>query len=159
MNDDRSLEQRFADAMHAEHGSARLPSAFTDEFRSRASDTRQRPRWLALIKENPMRSGSTLTVGSPTAQGAAVLLASLLLAVALVAIGVAGSRLLAADGATVVDQSGDGDFTTIAAAVAAAVDGDEISVRPGTYDEAAIGRQGRDDPRRRRPSRGRHRGL
>jgi len=35
----------------------------------------------------------------------------------------------------VVDQSGAGDYLTIAGAVAAAADGDEIVINPGTYDE------------------------
>ena len=49
--------------------------------------------------------------------------------------GLAGTRLLAADGSIVVDQSGGGDFATIAEAVAAATDGDTILIRPGRYVE------------------------
>jgi len=46
---------------------------------------------------------------------------------------VVATPLLAAT--LVVDQSGAGDYTTIAAAVGAASDGDQISIRPGVYDE------------------------
>lgn len=83
-----------------------------------------------------MRTNNHLAVGSPTVRVAAILTATLLLAVALAAAGVAGQRLLAADSAIFVDQSGSGDFTTITAAVTAAADGDTVMIRPGAYSDA-----------------------
>lgn len=62
-----------------------------------ASGTRQRPRWLALVKEPPMRISSQLAVGSPTVRVAALAIATMLLTVLVAAAGVAGSRLLAAE--------------------------------------------------------------
>ena len=85
-----------------------------------------------------MRTNSRLAVGSPTARVAAIMAATLLAAPIVVGASIAGAQLLAADGPIVVDQSGDGDYTTIGEAVAAAEDGDEILVRPGTYIEAVV---------------------
>ncbi len=102
------------------------------------SRRRQRPRWLALIKEPPMRTGSHLAVGSPTARVAAIVAATLMASVMLVSASLAGAELLAGDRSIVVDQSGDGDFTSITEAVEAAGDGDMISVRPGTYAESVV---------------------
>lgn len=82
-----------------------------------------------------MRTNSRTTVGSPTVRVMAIMAATLLLIVATAAAGAGVQRLLAADGEIVVDRSGNGDFTTITEAVAAAVDGDRILVRPGTYGE------------------------
>ena len=138
MNDQRSFERLFADRMDAERGSARLPDAFYDEFHQQASHVRQRPRWLALIKEPPMRISSHVAVGSPTVRVAAIMVATLLLALMVAGAGIAGSQLLAADGPIVVDQSGGGTTTTITEAVAMAEDGDTVLVRPGTYVEAVI---------------------
>jgi len=138
MNEDRSFERLFADRMHTERGSAGLPDAFYDEFRQRARGMRQRPRWLALIKESPMRTSNSLTVGSPTARVAAIMAATLLLALMVAGAGIAGSRLLAADGAIVVDPSGGGTVETITEALAMAADGDTIVIKPGTYIEAVV---------------------
>jgi sugar lactone lactonase YvrE len=88
MNDERSFERLFADRMEAERWSARLPDTFYDEFRHRAGEVRQRPRWLALIKEPPMRYSSRLAVGSPMARIAPfVLLLVALLALSVAAVG------------------------------------------------------------------------
>jgi hypothetical protein len=85
-----------------------------------------------------MRTSSGLAVGSPMARVAAILVATLLLAITIAGAGIAGSRLLAADGAIVVDQGGEGTVATITEAVAMADDGDTILVRPGTYVESII---------------------
>lgn len=138
MNEQRSFERRFADRMEAERGSTQLPDAFYDDFRLQARDARQRPRWLALIKEPPMRISSSLAVGSPMARVVAITIATLLLALLAVGAGIAGTRLLAADDAIVVAQDGSGTVTTITEAVAMAEDGDTVLVRPGTYVEAVI---------------------
>ena len=136
MNDEHSFEHVLADRMTAERGSAQLPDAFYDEFRQRARRVRQHPRWLALIKEPPMRTSSTLAVGSPTARVAAIMIATLLVTLAVVGAGIAGSRLLAADGVIIVDPSDPGAYQTITEAVADAADGDTVMVKPGTYAES-----------------------
>jgi len=109
--------------------------AFYDELLMRAGGTGQRPAWLALIKEAPMRTNNHLAVGSPTVRVAAILAATLLVAVALAGAGAGAQRLLAANGPIVVAQDGSGAYETINEAVAAAGDGDEILVKPGTYAE------------------------
>lgn len=137
MNDDRRLEHQVA-SVYAETAPVREPEGLLDDVLLTTSHARQRPEWLALIKEPPMRSNAHLTVGSPTVRVAAIVVATLLLALAVAGAGIAGSRLLAADGAIIVDPSGSGDFTTIAEAVADAADGDVILVRPGNYDESIV---------------------
>jgi hypothetical protein len=135
MNDLNVFERIVADSVT----SIGTPAPFEgtlDRTIARASRTRQRPRWLALIKEPPMRMSSRLAVGSPTARVAAILVATFLLTALVAGVGIAGARLLAADESIVVDQSGGGDFSTITEAVAAARDGDSILVRPGIYAEA-----------------------
>lgn len=83
-----------------------------------------------------MRISSSVAVGSPTARVAAIMVETLLIILMVAGAGIAGSRLLAADGTIVVDQSGNGTTTTITEAVAMAEDGDTILVKPGTYTEA-----------------------
>lgn len=86
-----------------------------------------------------MRSNSHPAVGSPTVRVAAILAATLLLALALAAAGAGIQRLLAADEPIiVVAADGSGTYTTIQAAVDIAEDGDEIHVMPGTYVEAVV---------------------
>jgi len=137
MNDDARYEQLFAEAL-ADLAPTRAPDWLKTEIKQATSRARPRPRWLAVIKEPPMRVSSALAVGSPTARVAVILAATVLMAAAVAGAGIAGSRLLAADGSIVVDQSGGGDFTTISEAVAAAQDGDTVLLRPGTYVEAVI---------------------
>ncbi|MFV2063829.1 MAG: right-handed parallel beta-helix repeat-containing protein [Chloroflexota bacterium] len=137
MNDDARPERIFADGLHGTAPS-RAPDRLRTQIRTQTSQLRPRPRWLALIKESPMRINSSLAVGSPTARVAAIVVATLLLALMVAGAGIAGSRLLAADGTIVVDQAGGGDYTTIGAAVDAAEDGDTIMIRPGTYSESVI---------------------
>jgi parallel beta-helix repeat protein len=139
MNEERSFERFVADNVAGQAGGIPLPDDFYDDMHTYATTTRQRPRWLAFIKEPPMRSNSRVAVGSPTVRVIAVTIATLLLAVALVGAGIAGQRLLAADAAEiVVNHDGSGDYITINEAVAAAQDGDHILVRPGTYVEAVV---------------------
>ncbi len=135
MNDDARFERLFADGL-VDLVPPRAPGRLATTITAETARTRPRPRWLAVIKEPPMRLSSSLAVGSPTARIAAILAATLLIAAALTGAGIAGARLLAADGTIVVDQSGGGDFSTITEAVAAAQDGDTILVRPGRYLES-----------------------
>jgi len=138
MTERQAFERFVADNVSDATGGMPLPDSYYDEMYLQASQSGQLPRWLAVIKEPPMRVSSSLAVGSPTARFVAIMVATLLLAIMVAGAGIAGSRLLAADGAIVVDQSGGGDFTTIAEAVDMAQDGDTILVRPGTYDEAVV---------------------
>ena len=98
MNDTNAFERFVADqfdrARDTDHATERLHQDITLQ----AARTRQRPRWLALIKEPPMRISSTLAVGSPMARVAAMMVATLLIALSVAGAGVAGARLLAADG-------------------------------------------------------------
>ena len=137
MNDDNRYERLFEFGL-TDLAPKRAPDRLIDQIKAKTSPTRPRPRWLALIKEPPMRTSSTLAVGSPMARVAAIMVATLLLALMVAGAGLAGSRLLAADAAIVVDQAGGGDFATINEAVAEAEDGDTIVVKPGTYTEAIV---------------------
>jgi len=137
MNDDVRLGRRFEYGLH-ELAPTRAPDRLRTQVKTETSRVRPRPRWLAIIKEPPMRTNSHLAVGSPAMRVAVTMAATLLAAVMLVGATFAGSQILAADGTIVVDQSGGGDFTTITAAVADAEDGDEVLVRPGTYTEAVV---------------------
>ncbi len=137
MNDDARFERLFADGLH-EIAPRRAPDRLRTQVKAETSRVHPRPRWLALIKEPPMRTNSRLAVGSPTARVAAIAVATLLLASLVIGASFAGARIFGADGPIVVDGAGNGDYTTITEAVANAVDGDEILVRPGTYVEAVI---------------------
>jgi len=138
MIDERSFERFVAGHVADPSAAVRLPDGFFDDMHATASRTGQRPEWLALIKEPPMRTNSHLVVGSPIARVAAIMVATLLLALMVAGAGIAGSRLLAADGTIVVDPDGSGTVTTITEAVAMAEDGDTILVRPGVYDESIV---------------------
>jgi len=137
MNDDFRFERLFEDGLH-ELAPRRAPDRLRTKVKAETSEVRPRARWLALIKEPPMRINSRTAAGSPTARVAAIMVATLLATLLVISAGVAGARLLAADGPIVVDQSGGGHYTTIFEAVAAAKDGDEILVKPGTYVEAVV---------------------
>jgi hypothetical protein len=80
MSDERSFERFVADHVAGAAGGTRMPDDFYDDIHAFASRTRQRPEWLALIKEPPMRIDSTLGVGSPIARVTAIAAATLLLA-------------------------------------------------------------------------------
>lgn len=135
MSEQRDFERLVGQGIASE-GVVPPSDAFYAELLARARRSGQRPEWLALLKESPMRTDSRLAVGSPTIRVVAIVAATLLLAAALAGAGIAGSRLFAADDTFVVDQSGAGDFTTIAEAVAAAPDGHTILIRPGRYVES-----------------------
>ena len=135
MTDQHDFERIVADSVHG-IGPLTPSDGALDRTMSRVSQKRQRPEWLALIKEPPMRTGNQVAVGSPAVRVAAITVATLLLAVALAAAGAGAQRLLAAEGPIVVAQDGTGTVTTIGEAVTMAEDGDEILVEPGTYTES-----------------------
>jgi hypothetical protein len=134
MNVDHDLEREIVSVL-TEAAPVRPPEHLLSSVITSARKKRRWPRWYALVKEPTMHSDSRLTVGSPTARIAAVMAATLLLALLIAGAGIAGSRLLAADGIIVVDPSGGGTVETIAEAVAMARDGDTVRVMPGTYAE------------------------
>jgi hypothetical protein len=138
MNPGPSFERLVADHVAGAAGGIRLPDDFYDDIHAHASRTRQRPEWLALIKELPMHTSSGLAVGSPTIRVATTLVATLLAALMIAGAAFAGAQLLAADGTIVVDQNDPLAVQTISEAVAMAEDGDTILVRPGIYVEAVI---------------------
>ena len=137
MNEHVDFERLVAGHI-AEEGATPPSDAFYDELFSRAGGSGQRPEWLALIKEPPMRTNNHLAVGSPTVRVMAILVATMLLALALAVAGAGAQQLLASNGPIVVAADGSGDFATIGEAVAAADDGDLVKVRPGTYVEAVV---------------------
>lgn len=113
----------------------REPDRLVPEILRAARREHRRPRWLALIKEPPMRTHARVAVGSPIARVTFVLLITLLTAVLAAGAVVTGASLL--PGTTiVVAQDGSGDVTTITEAVAMAEDGHTILVKPGTYAES-----------------------
>ncbi len=139
MTDEQTFERSVAESVQAVGPVAPTDGAH-DLTLSRISRSRQDPEWLALIKESPMRSNSRVTVGSPTVRVMAIMVATMLAALALAAAGAGAQRLLAADkSVVVVAQDGSGDVTTITEALDLAEQGrgiEEVLIRPGTYVEA-----------------------
>jgi Periplasmic copper-binding protein (NosD) len=138
MNDNDRFERFVADRFTDEHSGRPSYDALHHDIITRAGQLRQRPRWLALIKEPPMRYASHPVAGSTTARVAAIAIATFLLALMLAGAGLAGSRLLAAAAPIIVDQHDPGAVQTITEAVAMAQDGDTVLVRPGVYPESVV---------------------
>jgi hypothetical protein len=137
MNDERDFEQRVVSVFDGTAPS-RGPDDLLEEVFSVTGSTRPRPRWLVRLTEKPMRYDSVLVSGSPTARTAMLLAATMLLVLALAGVAIAGAQLLGRGETYVVTADGSGDFTTITEALAAAVDGDTVLVRPGTYQEDLV---------------------
>jgi hypothetical protein len=129
------FERRVA-AWVADEGASTPPVRVLDEILTATGRQRPLPRWLALIKEPPMRISSRVAVGSPTTRLATLLAATLVLALLGAGAVVAGASYLAGSGPIVVDADDPSAYQTISAAVDAAVDGDTILVRPGVYPES-----------------------
>jgi hypothetical protein len=81
MNAQRSFDRFVADHVAGAAAGIRMPDDFHDDIHAYASRTRQRPEWLALIKEPPMRTDFGSSVGSPIARVAAFAAVTLLMAV------------------------------------------------------------------------------
>jgi len=134
-----STEERFERLLSElldEDTPTRAPDRLLPETQRALRHVHRWPRWLALLKESPMRISSRVAVGSPMARVAAIAVATLLLAVMATGAVIGGSQLLAGPGVIVVAQDGSGDFATITEAVEAAEDGHTILLQPGTYIEA-----------------------
>jgi hypothetical protein len=95
MNDQQSFEREVATWIAAE-GTGTAPVQILDDILTATSRKRPLPGWLALIKEPPMRISNSVAVGSPMVRVAAIMVATLLLAIMVAGAGLAGSRLLAA---------------------------------------------------------------
>jgi parallel beta-helix repeat protein len=136
------FEQLLADVL-AETAPSREPDRLVPEILRAARGEPRRPRWLALIKEPPMRLSSRVVVGSPVARVAYVAILTLVLVVITAGAVVTGASLLpspelSGPPAIVVDQGGDGDALTITEGVAMAGAGDTVLVKPGTYAESIV---------------------
>jgi len=134
MNADPRFEQRVIAALNRA-AATREPDGLLDSVISTVGRTRTRPRWLAFIKEPPMRIHSRVAVGSPGVRLAYLVLLTLLLTILATGAVVAGASLVATP-AIVVTQDGSGTYRTITDAVAVAQDGETVLVRPGTYLES-----------------------
>jgi hypothetical protein len=85
------LERTVADLL-AGIAPSHPPVDLIPETERALDETRRWPRWLAILKEPPMRHASRVVVGSPTARVAALAAATLLLAVLGVGALVAGAQ-------------------------------------------------------------------
>ncbi len=134
MTSDDRFERLLADVL-ADVAPTREPDRLVPEILRAARRERRWPRWLALIKEPPMRIHSRVAVGSPMARLAYLVILTLLMTVLASAAVVTGASLLPGS-AIVVAQDGSGTYRTITDAVAVAQDGDTVLVKPGTYPES-----------------------
>ena len=136
MTDER-LERLLADLL-ADTAPATAPDRLAPETLRAARRVRRWPRWLALVKEPPMRISSRVAVGSPVVRIAYAAVLLLLLAVLATGTVVGAASLLPGPATIVVAPGGTGDYTTITEAVTVARDGDTVLVRPGTYTESVL---------------------
>jgi hypothetical protein len=65
MSTNLPFERRLATWM-ADEAASGVPVGAIDEAISVTSRMRPRPRWLALLRESPMRTNTLVVVGSPT---------------------------------------------------------------------------------------------
>jgi nitrous oxidase accessory protein NosD len=135
MNDDDVRFGRMLEELLLDSAPVRAPARLRPDIASATRPARQRPRWLVLMRESPMRLPSGVAVGSPTLRLVYLLTLALLLTVVVTAAGVAGASLLPGS-AIIVAQDGSGTVTTITDAIAIAQDGDTVLVKPGTYLES-----------------------
>jgi hypothetical protein len=90
MNDSNDFERFVADQFARERGGPAPSDETIHDLLTKASHARQRPRWLAILKEPPMRHASRVVVGSPTARVSAFVAVTLLLALSATGAIVAG---------------------------------------------------------------------
>ena len=115
-----------------EYAPKRAPGDLFARFAESMEDAPQRPGWATRERWFPV--DSSVRLGQ--ARRVAIMVgALLLLALALAAAFVAGSRLVAEAETIIVAADGSGDVTSLGEGVAMARDGDRILVRPGTYVE------------------------
>src|ERR671936_688902 len=92
MNQNMTFERMLATYM-AEEASGRAPERLVDDVLSATSRTRPHPRWLALLKEPPMRTQTRVVVGLPARRFILAAAAAALLILALAA-AIVGAQLL-----------------------------------------------------------------
>jgi hypothetical protein len=80
MNDSNDFERLVANRFARESSFRARNDEAIHDLMNRAGRVRQRPRWLAFLKEPPMRHASRVVVGSPTARVATVGAVTILLA-------------------------------------------------------------------------------
>ena len=137
MNHDRDLRQRVTEVFDGAAPS-RGPDDLLEDVFAVTGASRPRPRWWTRLTEKPMRYDSALVSGSPTVRAAGLLAATVLLVLTLAGVALAGAQLFGSGRTYVVSPDGSADFVTIGEAVAAAVDGDTVVVRPGVYREDLV---------------------
>ena len=93
MNDDLRLERTATDLLDAAAPS-RAPAGLLADTLASVGRTRQRARWLAYLKEPPMRTPNGVAVGSPTFRLVSIALLTLALVLGLTAAVVGGASLL-----------------------------------------------------------------
>jgi hypothetical protein len=94
MNDDLRLERTATELLDAAAPS-RAPVGLLADTVASVGRTRQRARWLAYLKEPPMRTPTGVAVGSPTVRRVSIALLTLALALGLTAaVAVGASQLL-----------------------------------------------------------------
>ena len=101
MSDEMSLERMVASVM-AETVSGTVPDRMIDDVLSVTGRMRPAPRWLALLKEPPMRADSQTAVGMP-ARRLVLMMTIILVAIALAAAVVGASLLLRPPATTSAD--------------------------------------------------------
>ena len=93
MNDDLRLERTATDLLDAAAPS-RAPAGLLADTLASVGRTRQRARWLAYLKEPPMRTPNGVAVGSPTFRLVSIALLTLALVLGLTAAVAGGASLL-----------------------------------------------------------------
>src|SRR6188472_3960043 len=96
MNADQNVDpfERLLAGFLADVAPTREPDRLVPEIIRAARRVRRWPRWLALIKESPMRISSQVAVGSPTFRLASFMAITVALLIAVGAAVVAGASLL-----------------------------------------------------------------
>ena len=97
MNHDVRLEPRL-ERMLVDTASSRAPDRLRHDIAFVTSRARQRPQWLASLKEPSMRYRSSLVVGSPTLRLTVTMVVSAVLLLVLAGTVVAGAALLRTPG-------------------------------------------------------------
>ena len=90
MNDQQIFEREVETWIAAE-ASMSPPDQTLSDILVATGRKRPLPRWLALIKEPPMRISSNLAIGSPMGRVAAIMVATLLLALTVAGAGIASN--------------------------------------------------------------------
>lgn len=105
MNKDFDFDRFVADQF-AQAGGGVPPARFVDDILIEARRMRPLPRWLATIKEPPMRISSRVAVGSPMARIAAFVILLMILSALTAGAVVGGASLLVSPAPTTIAGNG-----------------------------------------------------